>query len=591
MASRAFLVARREYLENLRTQAFWIGIFIFPVLITMAIAVPIWLERTRSAQPYAVLDRSGWLAAAVEAKAAEADIARALRAAVERQRRGGPDWERLPEPLRQAAALLAAEAPAAAERAGSRQAGAGLGSTGGEAAREALARLANGVGAGEAGDGLGVAGVGESTGGGEPAGEALAGLAAEAGALVLAPASEAPAAGVDAARARRRAVAGSLASWWQALSSEQAARLEAGLSKERFQRVEVAGGQGSIEELNRQAAAEELLGYFVIDADPVAARQPGRYVSARLADDDLHDWFTERAGEAIRERRFATLGIDREVASSIQAPVRFELKKVGKAGTEEEVSRADRLRQYSPMAFVYLLWVAVFSTSQMLLTNTIEEKSNRIMEVLLSSVSPLQLMVGKIAGIAATGLTVVGSWVLFFLAAARLIPAAMGGGDVGLDLASVAGDPILLGSFVAYFFLGYLLFSALLVGIGAVCNSLKEAQNLMGPVTLLMIAPLLAMTFINKDPNGALAKVMSFIPPFTPFVMMNRAAGPPSLAEYVLTTLLLLASIAAAFWGAAKVFRIGILMTGKPPRPAEVLRWLKAPVGQVPVRRTEEPAA
>jgi ABC-2 type transport system permease protein len=90
---------------------------------------------------------------------------------------------------------------------------------------------------------------------------------------------------------------------------------------------------------------------------------------------------------------------------------------------------------------------------------------------------------------------------------------------------------------------------------------------------------------IGKDPNGTLAKVMSFIPPFTPFVMMNRAAGPPTPLEYVLTASLLVVSIVAALWAAAKVFRIGILLTGKPPKLREIFRWIRAPVGMVPQRK------
>jgi ABC-type Na+ efflux pump permease subunit len=159
------------------------------------------------------------------------------------------------------------------------------------------------------------------------------------------------------------------------------------------------------------------------------------------------------------------------------------------------------------------------------------------------------------------------------------------GAPASLDLSAVTRDPVYLASFVAYFFLGYLLFAALLVMIGAVCNTLKEAQNLMGPITILLIVPLMAMVPIGRDPNGTLAKVLSFIPPFTPFVMMNRAAGPPALWEYVATTALLVVSIGIALWAAAKVFRIGVLLTGKPPKPSEILRWIRAPVGTVAVRR------
>jgi ABC-type Na+ efflux pump permease subunit len=159
------------------------------------------------------------------------------------------------------------------------------------------------------------------------------------------------------------------------------------------------------------------------------------------------------------------------------------------------------------------------------------------------------------------------------------------GAPASLDLSIVTRDPVYLASFVAYFLLGYLLFAAILVGIGAVCNTLKEAQNLMGPITILLIVPLMAMIPIGQDPNGTLAKVMSFIPPFTPFVMMNRAAGPPELWEYAATTALLVVSIFLALWAAAKVFRVGVLLTGKPPRIREIIRWIRAPVGTVAVRK------
>jgi ABC-type Na+ efflux pump permease subunit len=286
----------------------------------------------------------------------------------------------------------------------------------------------------------------------------------------------------------------------------------------------------------------------------------------------------------VRTRRLEREQIDPVVAAWIQEPLRFELRKVTAAGEAAEVTAQDRLRQWAPLIFVYLLWISVFSISQMLLTNTVEEKSNRIIEVLLSSVSPVELMAGKIAGIAQTGFTIIVAWLLSFFVITKYVPGWIGVPST-LDLSVLTNDPVYLTSFVAYFLLGYLLFAAMLVGIGAVCNTLKEAQNLMGPITILLILPLLAMVPIGKDPNGALAKVLSFIPPFTPFVMMNRAAGPPAPWEYVATTALLLVSIAVSLWAAAKVFRIGVLLTGKPPKLGEILRWIRAPVGVVVVRR------
>ncbi|HEY6599160.1 MAG TPA: ABC transporter permease, partial [Pseudomonadales bacterium] len=119
--------------------------------------------------------------------------------------------------------------------------------------------------------------------------------------------------------------------------------------------------------------------------------------------------------------------------------------------------------------------------------------------------------------------------------------------------------------------LGYLLYAALLCAIGSLANNLKEAQTLMMPIQMLLMVPLLVMVPIGRDPNGLLAQVLSWVPPFTPFVMMNRAAFPPPLATYVGTTLLLLISIYIALRIAARIFETGILMTGKPPPLRQLL--------------------
>jgi ABC-2 type transport system permease protein len=337
-------------------------------------------------------------------------------------------------------------------------------------------------------------------------------------------------------------------------------------------------------ELNGLVGREELFAYFVIPPAPETSPAGARYVARNLADDALEDWFSDLVNTVVQERRLAEANLDPVLVRWVQEPVRFESRKIGRDGAAEEVSLNDRIRQMAPMAFVYLLWVGVFTIAQMLLTNTVEEKSNRIIEVLLSSVSPVQLMAGKIMGVAWTGLAMLGAWLLSFFVVIKYVPTAIGA-PATFDLTFILRDPVYLISFGIYFLLGYLLYSAVLVSIGAAVNTLKEAQNLMGPVIILLIVPLMAMLPITQDPNGSLAKVMSWIPLFTPFVMMNRAAGPPTLVEYLGTTALLLASIAVALWVAAKVFRVGILMTGKAPTPREILRWIRAPVGSVPAAR------
>jgi ABC-2 type transport system permease protein len=223
--------------------------------------------------------------------------------------------------------------------------------------------------------------------------------------------------------------------------------------------------------------------------------------------------------------------------------------------------------------FVYLLWVAIFAIVQMLLNNTIEEKSNRIIEVLLSSVTPGELMMGKLIGIAAVGLTMTGFWVLS-LVGVIVWKAGTTSAIAGPLLVVLRTSP-LLPAFGLYFLLGFLLYAGIILSIGSVCNSLKEAQNCMAVVTLLLMLPLFTLAFIPKDPHGTLARVLSWIPLYTPFVMMNRAAADPPLWEVIGTLVLLLASVAFTLWLAGKIFRLGILRYGAPPRWLELWRWLR----------------
>jgi ABC-type Na+ efflux pump permease subunit len=267
-----------------------------------------------------------------------------------------------------------------------------------------------------------------------------------------------------------------------------------------------------------------------------------------------------------------------ELWAWVSAPLDLEVRTLaGPRGQARAASTGDVLGQWGPVVFVYILWVSVLVVTQMLVTSTVEEKSNKLVEVLLATLSPVELMAGKILGIGATGLAIVGTWLATFAAATIGLPALLGAPSA-VDLTALVA-PAYLGAFLVYFTLGYFLYAALLAGLGAVCSSLKEAQTLVIPVQGILFVPLATMIPIARDPSGTLASVLTWLPPFTPFVMMNRAAQPPEPWVYVGTTLLLLASIGAAVWAGAKVFRIGILMTGQPPKLRDVLRWMAAPVG------------
>jgi len=310
---------------------------------------------------------------------------------------------------------------------------------------------------------------------------------------------------------------------------------------------------------------------------PAADGHGIEYWSENLADTRLREEVEETVNTEVRRREYLARGLDAKAVRAVeQTYAPFSSLNPRKASGQEAVGAVDIIKQWAPSAFVYLLWVAIFAIAQMLLSNIIEEKSNRIIEVLLSSVTPGELMLGKLFGIAAVGLTMVSSWILTLFGV--LGWKAAGGSGVAAatrPILDVLHSSSLIPMFGIYFVLGYLMYAACILALGSVCNTLKEAQNYMAVITMIMMVPLLTLAFIPKDPNGLLARVLSWIPLYTPFIMMNRAMADPPWIDLIGTMVLLIASVAGALWMAGKVFRIGILRAGQPPKLLEMLRWLK----------------
>ncbi len=314
---------------------------------------------------------------------------------------------------------------------------------------------------------------------------------------------------------------------------------------------------------------------------------PLRYWSDNTADTGLRDSIQRVLSDELRRREYQALGVDPAVIARVEsrrAPVTDLNPR--KAEGEEKVGLADRLRQWAPSFFVYLLWVSILVVSQMLLNSVIEEKSNRIIEVLLSSVTPGELMLGKLLGVALTGGVMMSAWIgsiagMAFVQA-RIFASAAASGAAASNLASVPTDVLslfqttwLLPGFAAYFILGYIAYATIFLTIGSLCSTLKDAQNLMGPLMLLLMVPLFLMPFIPKDPNGPIATFFSWIPIYTPFIMMNRITASPPLLDVIGTTVLLVAFDVFILWACGRIFRLAILRTGQPPRIVELFRWLR----------------
>ena len=309
-------------------------------------------------------------------------------------------------------------------------------------------------------------------------------------------------------------------------------------------------------------------------ADATAGIQ---YWARNLTDSRLPDAIGRSINDEIRGREYENLGVNSQVARNVlRTRMPFnQLDPTAEEG-EEAVSMADTFRQFAPIGFVYLMFISLMQNVQYLLSNTIEEKSNRIIEVLLASVTADELMMGKLLGIGMSGLTTIGVWLLSFYLFITLYDSTQT--ELISQVLEVILSSELIPWFVFYYFAGYALYSGIFLAIGSLCNTLKEAQALMMPMIMIQIIPLAMMVFVVLDPNNIIFRAMSWFPLFTPYMMMNRAAADPPMIDVVGTTILLIVSILFVLWISGKVFKHGVLRTGQPPKIIELFRLLRSKV-------------
>ncbi|MHC4396802.1 MAG: ABC transporter permease [Planctomycetota bacterium] len=323
-----------------------------------------------------------------------------------------------------------------------------------------------------------------------------------------------------------------------------------------------------IEHQKQKLRSGKLDAYVVLEKDVLSGDGKMRLYTCNTPPARLDVlWTTENLSrEVVVNRRYQMQELDRKLLAELrQVPI--ERLEIGSAGGAERVQKAtDRIKKMMiPFFFMYLMFISIIVTAQHMLSSVIEEKNSRVMEVLLSAVSPFQLMAGKIVGLAGIGFTVTGLWGVGAYSAANW---------QGLNI-SITGELLLY--FVIYYALGFLLFSSITVGIGSICNTIKETQNLMMPITIIFLVPLISWLNLIQNPNGTLARVLSFIPPLTSMVMILRTSATSNIShiEILGSIVLLAATVLGVMWGVAKVFRTGILMYGKRPGPREILRWLR----------------
>ncbi|MCC6919111.1 MAG: ABC transporter permease [Alphaproteobacteria bacterium] len=298
-----------------------------------------------------------------------------------------------------------------------------------------------------------------------------------------------------------------------------------------------------------------------------------QYWSIYINDFELESLIESALTAEAKRAMYREQGMSNEAVAAIEARrVAMQAFNPDKREAGGAIELQDRLLNFVPAALAMLLWMSIFTVANLLLLGVIEERSNRLIEVLLSSVSAGEFMAGKLFGIAMIGLTILFAWIVVAL----LILA--NGSDPTVQFANSAIQLIFSGpyipAFAFYFVVGYLTIASIFLGLGSVCNSQQEAQALLTPLVLTLMLPFFLLLPMIQDPNGPIATVIGWIPIYTPFVMMVRLSTNPGWVELVATGLLTLAFSGLVVWGMARLFKSAVLRTGQPPRLVEMWRMM-----------------
>lgn len=335
----------------------------------------------------------------------------------------------------------------------------------------------------------------------------------------------------------------------------------------------------AVDDSLKKLIIDEKLKYLLVITDEALSSNTGVYIISSADNIVSYNRFEWKLSNIISSERLDQSNINLPIDSVLNLTARIDL--VTKDVKGESISFGDKIM----IAFVFalMIYMLILINGQMVMRSVIDEKNSRIMEVLVSSVSPFQLMMGKIFGLGAATLTQVVIWIL-----AGTLFMSFGGamaGDITI-LQKVVFNPWILVYFVIYLVLGFLLYSAIFALLGSIVNNEKEAQNFIFPIVMFLILPVPLGMYILQQPNALVPTVLSYIPLFTPTMMVMRLnILLPGLPEYNffsgpilqanITVLILSAAVIGMIWLTAKVFRVGILMYGKRPTLPEIIKWVK----------------
>lgn len=325
--------------------------------------------------------------------------------------------------------------------------------------------------------------------------------------------------------------------------------------------------------LGRMSGPKEtrIDGVFIVPADAITNTDATlKYYSRAAADFMSQERLSSIANGAVQRDRLAARGLSSGDVDDVLRTLSVDAVQLSKSGEEKKGGIANF---FVGFMMTGLLLIPSFMYGLEIMRGIIQEKTDRVVEVLVSSMSTQQLLIGKILGVALVGLTQIGVWFIMFGAV----------GAFGLATAAMAGENVLqllrpstFVYFFIFFVLAYLTYVCIYAIGGAVSNSEKEAQQLIAPITMIMMLPWFLLVAIITNPDSTLSVAFSLSPVFGPMTMYVRIlVAEPPMWHIVLTILISIATIAVFFWATAKIFRVGILSYGKRPTIPELWRWIK----------------
>lgn len=323
-----------------------------------------------------------------------------------------------------------------------------------------------------------------------------------------------------------------------------------------------------------EVVAKRREGYLIVSQETVSGER-AQY-SGRNASTIPDMRFVEDAIEqSVRNSRFEAAGLD---GPRVQAMSEVRLALGTTRLSERGRGSAGRENVVLAYAVALLLYMSIVLYGQSILVSVIEEKTERVAEVVVSAVSPSQLLAGKVLGVGAVGLTQQLIWVASGVLLVRFQGPIMQAMGLGAAPTTLPGLSLVTAAvFLLFFLLGFIFFTTMFAAAGSMVSSTQDAQQVATPLTLLIVPSILLLAPVLMDPGGTLAIAVSLIPFTAPILMPVRMSltSVPWI-EVAASVALMLVACLAAIWLAARIYRVGVLMYGKKPSMAELMRWIRA---------------